>query len=185
VAVEGVSEPLAVEPADEPLLQEPTAADFAAPEPAATEPTTAESVASEPAAPEPVAAEVTAPDVVPDDEPEPAEELVAAAVALTRLRPGEVTETRISIWGTDAADSFRVKLRDTQTRFVDDPARAVGEAQAIVADAVNTLAATLAAALLEAQAEIDPSGSGAEPDTESLRVALRGYREFLDRVLAL
>jgi hypothetical protein len=96
-----------------------------------------------------------------------------------------VVESRISIWGADAADGFRTKLRETQTHFVDDPVAAVGEAQAIVTDAVHTLAATLAAALLEAQADLDPGQSSGDPDTESLRVALRGYREFLDRVLAL
>jgi hypothetical protein len=55
----------------------------------------------------------------------------------------------------------------------------------VVTEAVNTLASTLAQALLDAHADLDPTEASAYPDTESLRVAIRGYREFLERVLAL
>ncbi len=42
-----------------------------------------------------------------------------------------------------------------------------------------------AEALLAERDELDPLRSTPSPDTESMRVAMRRYREFLDRILAL
>ncbi len=43
----------------------------------------------------------------------------------------------------------------------------------------------LADSLLAEQAGLDPHKTNATPDTESMRIAMRRYREFLDRILAL
>jgi hypothetical protein len=43
----------------------------------------------------------------------------------------------------------------------------------------------LAEALLAEQVDLDPRRQAEQPDTESMRVAMRRYRDFLDRVLAL
>ena len=39
--------------------------------------------------------------------------------------------------------------------------------------------------MLAERDELDPLRETANPDTESMRMAMRGYREFLDRILAL
>jgi hypothetical protein len=43
----------------------------------------------------------------------------------------------------------------------------------------------LTEALLAERDDLDPLRSTSTPDTESMRMAMRGYREFLDRILAL
>jgi hypothetical protein len=112
-------------------------------------------------------------------EPE-AEEVLVAAFA--PLRPGDVAQTSIAVWQPDALETIRAQVRDVQARFVDEPAEAVAQIRALVSDAVHTLADAL---LAEQLGSIDPHQHSDSPDTESLRVALRRYREFLDRVLAL
>jgi hypothetical protein len=117
--------------------------------------------------------------------PEPAAEVLEPAADKTPvaapLRPGDVTETRIAAWPQADAEAFRVRIREAGNLFVDDPHVAVTATAAVVTDAVNGLAATLQ----RQHAELDPRQLSDNPDTESLRVAVRRYREFLERVLAL
>jgi hypothetical protein len=101
--------------------------------------------------------------------------------AATGLRPGDLPETRIVLWSDADAETFRTRIRQAGNLFVDDPDFAVTAAATVVSEAVSALAATLQ----HQQAELDPRRDGAAPDTETLRVAVRRYREFLERVLAL
>ncbi|MFC7758238.1 hypothetical protein ACFQY4_09700 [Catellatospora bangladeshensis] len=68
-----------------------------------------------------------------------------------------------------------------QSRFVDEPEAALNDAHELVNEAV----AALAASLLAEQGDVDPRRGTATPDTEAMRIAMRGYKNFLDRVLAL
>ncbi|MEV1015595.1 hypothetical protein AB0I89_31495 [Micromonospora sp. NPDC049801] len=79
----------------------------------------------------------------------------------------------------DTAQGFRDRWRDVQLRFVDDPSAAAGEAQALVEEAIQALASALAAQKNTLGGWQD-AGSA---DTEQLRMAVRNYRDFLDRVL--
>ncbi|MGC4856462.1 hypothetical protein ACLQ24_24585 [Micromonospora sp. DT4] len=79
----------------------------------------------------------------------------------------------------DTAQGFRDRWRDVQLRFVDDPHAAAGEAQALVEEAIQALASALAAQKNTLGGWQD-AGSA---DTEQLRMAVRNYRDFLDRVL--
>ncbi|MET8280999.1 hypothetical protein [Micromonospora sp. NPDC005174] len=79
----------------------------------------------------------------------------------------------------DTAQGFRDRWRDVQLRFVDDPQAAAGEAQALVEEAIQALASALAAQKNTLGGWQD-TGSA---DTEQLRMAVRNYRDFLDRVL--
>jgi hypothetical protein len=76
---------------------------------------------------------------------------------------------------------FRTRWQDIQNRFVDDPREAVHEADGLVADVMQTLAATFS------QHKQDLEGQwskGEEADTEDLRLALRKYRSFFNRLLS-
>ncbi|GHC57456.1 hypothetical protein [Streptomyces cinnamoneus] len=78
------------------------------------------------------------------------------------------------------AEGFQERWQDVQTRFVDDPREAVHTADALVAEVMQTLAATFA------QRKQDLEGQwnrGEEVDTEELRVALQHYRSFFNRLL--
>ena len=76
---------------------------------------------------------------------------------------------------------FRERWREVQGQFVDDPRRAVQDADVLVAELMQELASAFSERkrLLEDQWR---EGTGAQ--TEDLRLALRGYRSFLDQLLA-
>ncbi|GIH04995.1 hypothetical protein Rhe02_30620 [Rhizocola hellebori] len=100
---------------------------------------------------------------------------------IEQLRPGDIDESVIAVWDPDVAERYRDAFRDIQAHFVDEPEAALGEAQDLVAEAVQALAD----ALLAEQVSLDPHEQDANPDTEAMRIAMRGYRDFLERVLAL
>ena len=97
------------------------------------------------------------------------------------LRPGDVSAGKIAFWDDDATRHFRAAWHEVKAEFVDDPVNALTRAHDLLTDAVNELTE----ALLAERDELDPLRGTATPDTESMRMAMRGYREFLDRILAL
>ncbi|WP_431944338.1 hypothetical protein [Micromonospora marina] len=109
----------------------------------------------------------------------------AAGVAGTTLggadrpTPGAVPADAATLFAPEAAQGFRDRWRDVQLRFVDDPRAAVGEAESLVEEAIEALAT----ALREQRTRLGAWQESGSTDTEQLRVAVRGYRDFLDRVL--
>jgi len=97
------------------------------------------------------------------------------------LRPGDVAAGHIAFWDDDATRHFRAAWHEVKAEFVDDPVAALTRAHDLLTDAVNELTE----ALLAERDELDPLRGNDTPDTESMRMAMRGYREFLDRILAL
>ena len=83
--------------------------------------------------------------------------------------------------GAEAA-GYRTQWDAIQTGFVDEPRRAVQEADALVALVMKRLSEvfTNERTSLERQ-----WGEGDESSTEDLRVALRRYRSFFERLLAM
>lgn len=82
----------------------------------------------------------------------------------------------------DTADSrrFQGEWEAIQTGFVDEPRGAVQQADALVADLMQRLAATFAEERSNLEAQWD---QGDEVSTEDLRLALRHYRSFFARLL--
>lgn len=70
---------------------------------------------------------------------------------------------------------------DTQKRFVDDPRGAVHDADSLVAEVMQTLATTFADHKKGLEGQWN---RGEQVDTEGLRLALRHYRSFFNRLLA-
>jgi hypothetical protein len=98
-------------------------------------------------------------------------------------RPAQTKEeTPTPLFAADAAESFRSRWQDIQTSFIDEPSRAVEQADSLVAEIMQQLARTFAAerAHLEEQGE-----HGKDVSTEDLRMALRHYRSFFDRLLSI
>ncbi|WP_329112709.1 hypothetical protein [Streptomyces sp. NBC_01353] len=77
-------------------------------------------------------------------------------------------------------DAYRSRWQQIQNDFVDDPEQAVQAADGLVADVMRTLAEKFAGHknALEGQ-----WNQGEAVDTESLRMALREYRSFFNRLL--
>ena len=88
----------------------------------------------------------------------------------TALFPPDETQTLRSRWDT------------IQTGFVDEPRRAVEQADALVAEAMKRLAEIFA----QAREDLEGQWSrGDDVSTEDLRLALQRYRSFFDRLLSV
>jgi hypothetical protein len=74
-----------------------------------------------------------------------------------------------------------MRWKDIQAEFVDEPKVAVREADALVADLMQRLAAMFAAERAELE---DRWAGGSQVSTEDLRQGLRRYRSFFERLLA-
>jgi hypothetical protein len=87
-----------------------------------------------------------------------------------------------------SAETYRLRIRwrEVQLGFVDDPRRAVDDAAELVSLAVDRVASLLrdqVGALNDDGARGDADGG--EPDTERLRILMRRYHALLDRMLAV
>ena len=77
--------------------------------------------------------------------------------------------------------TFQGRWRDIQVRFVDEPQGAVQDADSLVAELMQRLAAGFAE---ERQRLEDEWERGEEVSTEDLRQALQHYRSFFHRLFA-
>jgi membrane carboxypeptidase/penicillin-binding protein len=88
---------------------------------------------------------------------------------------------RESVLPADRTAGYRRRWDDIQSRFVDDPRSSVEQADTLVLEVVQDLQTTFGSerSSLEAQWQ-----SGEDVQTEDLRMALRRYRSFFDRLLS-
>jgi hypothetical protein len=77
---------------------------------------------------------------------------------------------------------FRSRWDDIQTAFVDEPHRAVEQADSLVASAMKRLAEVFADERDGLEKQWD---SGDNVSTEDLRVAFTRYRSFFQRLLSI
>ena len=105
----------------------------------------------------------------------------AAPDAENPLRPGDLHESPITFWEEAASEQFRAEWHEIKAQFVDDPVTALTRAHDLLTEAVHELTESM----LAERDELDPLRGKGTPDTESMRMAMRGYREFLDRILTL
>ena len=87
-----------------------------------------------------------------------------------------------ALFAEEEASGLRSRWLEVQTEFVDDPRQAVQRADALVAELMQQLAETFASERSELERQWDRGG---EVSTEDLRLALRRYRSFFDRLLSL
>lgn len=90
------------------------------------------------------------------------------------------SSARAPLLPRDALDELRERWTHVQSRFVDEPRRAVEHADSLVAELMMRLAESFAneRSGLEKQ-----WGRNQEVDTEDLRIALQRYHSFFDRLL--
>ena len=105
----------------------------------------------------------------------PAESPVAEAP--TAATPDDAAPA--SLLGSLNAGEIRGRFLDIQAGFIDEPRQAVEEAGRFVDDLLRQLAETLQ------QQRGQLTGATDEASTEDLRLALRAYRQFVDRLLGL
>ena len=81
----------------------------------------------------------------------------------------------------DDVVDFRSRWEVIQQGFVDDPRKAVTEADHLVDDLLRRLSDTFD----RQHQDLEKQWSDGEPDTEDLRSALQRYRAFFQRLLTL
>ena len=82
----------------------------------------------------------------------------------------------------DLAKDFRSRWDAVQISFVDDPRLAVQQADELVAQVMKSLAETFSNERTKLEAQVDLTDKAS---TENLRLALRRYRSFFERLLSL
>jgi hypothetical protein len=86
------------------------------------------------------------------------------------------------LFENNQAESFRNQWLEIQSRFVDDPNVSVKDADELVANVIKNITDTFADKRMSLEKQWK---SGEEVSTEDLRVALKRYRSFFDRLLSL
>ena len=79
-------------------------------------------------------------------------------------------------------ENLRTRWKEIQTAFVDEPRKAVEQADGLVASAMKRLAEVFAQERSGLEKQWD---RGNNVSTEDLRVALQRYRSFFDRLLSV
>ncbi|MET9434964.1 hypothetical protein [Streptomyces sp. NPDC006551] len=130
-------------------------------------------------------------DETTDETPgEPPGEALAETPAETPAEPpgetagetaGETSDEDLpELLSSQDVDAFRSRWQQIQNQFVDDPREAVHSADGLVADVMRTLAETFADHKKGLEGQWN---QGEQVDTENLRMALRQYRSFFNRLL--
>ncbi len=122
---------------------------------------------------EPVTADET---VVPQDE------TVVAQHEPAQQKPTDNADGAVALFTDDEVDQYRTEWRGLQSDFVDSPRDAVQHADQLVAQVIQSLATTFA----DHKKSLEGQWSkGEQVETEELRVALRQYRAFFDKLLSV
>ena len=96
------------------------------------------------------------------------------------------TDTRndelVPLFEEDAARKFRSRWLAIQSKFVDDPGDSVKQADDLVADVIKNVTMNFANRRVSLEKQWN---GGDNTSTEDLRLALKQYRSFFDRLLTL
>ena len=104
------------------------------------------------------------------------------ARAESRAADTPVEEKLAPLFSPEAANEFRTRWDQVQFSFVDDPKRAVREGDELVAQVMRSLAQSFSQERTRLEQDLGHTDAGS---TENLRVALRRYRSFFQRLLSL
>ena len=89
------------------------------------------------------------------------------------------------LFESERAEDMRMHWGNIQAGFVDDPRRAVQQADELVAQVMKDLADSFARQREQIEADANAGGDQPAASTENLRIALRRYRSFFERLLRL
>jgi hypothetical protein len=117
----------------------------------------------------------------PPKEPE-TQEPTAATTAPANRQIADDDDTSAPLFASGDAEGFRSRWTDIQAGFVDDPRHSVEQADGLVAEVIKNLADAFANERTGLEQRWQ---EGTDPSTEDLRVALRRYRSFFDRLLSM
>lgn len=88
----------------------------------------------------------------------------------------------VPLFSNEAVQGYRSRWNSLQTGFVDEPRRAVEEADELVAQVIKELAETFSNERSKLEGQWD---RGDKVSTEDLRLVLQRYRSFFERFLSV
>jgi len=91
-------------------------------------------------------------------------------------------EALAPLFPTAVADDFRSRWSAVQGSFVDDPGQAVRHGDELVAEVLKSLADSFSNERAKLEGQVHQTNNAS---TEDLRIALRRYRSFFERLLSL
>jgi len=100
----------------------------------------------------------------------------------TRFDQGASGTGATPLFPSNELDSLRTRWKEVQTAFVDEPRKAVEQADGLVASEMKRLAEVFAQERSGLEQQWD---RGDSVSTEDLRLALQKYRTFFDRLLSV
>ncbi len=110
-------------------------------------------------------------------------EAIARPAQEENLRTDGPSSSELSpLFSQDEEQNFRAQWKEVQTGFVDEPRRAVEQADELVAQLMQRLAESFSQQRSSLEKQWEKSE---EVSTEDLRLALRRYRSFFDRLLSI
>jgi hypothetical protein len=115
----------------------------------------------------------------PDDR-----EVAATPSAAPRPQPApaRADDQSAPLFASERAEELRSRWTSIQAGFVDEPKQTVQQADTLVAEVIQDLAKSFA----DAKSNLEQQWSrGNDASTEDLRLALRRYRSFFDRLLSV
>lgn len=87
----------------------------------------------------------------------------------------------VALFEDNEAEQFRAQWLEIQSRFVDDPSVSVKEADDLVADVIKNITRSFA----DKRISLESQWKSGDVSTEDLRVAMKRYRSFFNRLLTL
>lgn len=114
-------------------------------------------------------------------------EIESRSVAAQPARPvrnveDTAVEQPVTLFADADVEDYRIRWSSIQTAFVDEPRKAVQDADNLVKSVLNELSESFAQ---ERQTLANQWGRGDNVSTEDLRITLRRYRSFFDRLLSV
>jgi hypothetical protein len=110
------------------------------------------------------------------------QEPAATTTAPANRQVSSNDDTSAPLFASGDAEGYRSRWTDIQAGFVDDPRQSVEQADGLVAEVIKNLADAFANERTGLEQRWQ---EGTDPSTEDLRVALRRYRSFFDRLLSM
>jgi hypothetical protein len=107
---------------------------------------------------------------------------LALSADSNKVQPIREEHDSTPLFPNNELENLRNRWKEVQTAFVDEPRRAVEQADGLVASAMKRLAEVFAEERSKLEKQWD---RGDTVSTEDLRVALQRYRTFFHRLLSV
>jgi len=97
------------------------------------------------------------------------------------IREERSEEDFAPLFEDNEAEQFRTQWLEIQSRFVDDPSISVKDADDLVADVIKNITRSFA----DKRISLESQWKSGDVSTEDLRMAMKRYRSFFNRLLSL